>query len=33
MNMRVIADYTLGLVIVFSHLVRMGLHERRSLGY
>ncbi len=34
MNMRAIADYTLGLIIVVSHLVRMSLQERRSLpGY
>jgi hypothetical protein len=34
MKMRLLADYTLGLVIVMSHLVRMSLHERRSLpGY
>jgi hypothetical protein len=29
--MRVIADYTLGLVIVLAHLVRMSLDERRAL--
>jgi hypothetical protein len=29
--MRLIADYTLGLVIVMSHLVRMSWHERRTL--
>jgi hypothetical protein len=31
MKMRLIADYTLGVVIVLSHLVRMSLKERRSL--
>jgi hypothetical protein len=31
MKMRVLADYTLGLVIVMSHLVRMSLQERRSI--
>jgi hypothetical protein len=29
--MRAFADYTLGLVIVLSHLVRMSLEERRQL--
>jgi hypothetical protein len=29
--MRSLADYTLGLVIVMSHLVRMSLRERRNL--
>jgi hypothetical protein len=31
MKMRAFADYTLGLVIVMSHLVRMSLRERRAL--
>jgi hypothetical protein len=30
--MRALADYTLGLVIVLSHLVRMSIEERRQLG-